>query len=167
MIKVAFPHVFFESLIMPPFVTYFYTSCSVIFIRSTCRGITTIVHVSPYAEKSIIFSILFHISLSLSLRMAGMTRLELATSCVTGMRSEPNWATLPYWWRIGDLNSWHLACKASALPTELIPQAYTSFKVSTRAQNLLQRSDLCNSAFVWYIIHSLTSILIVACLMPS
>jgi hypothetical protein len=52
--------------------------------------------------------------------MAGPTRLELATSGVTGRRSNQ----LNYdpdvinddWWAVQDLNLWPPACKADALP---------------------------------------------------
>ena len=59
--------------------------------------------------------------------MAGATRLELATSGVTGRRSNqtelrprcfsyfPNFV----WWAEQGLNLWPTACKAAALPTEL------------------------------------------------
>ena len=56
----------------------------------------------------------------LNKKMAGPTRLELATSGVTGRRSnqlnyDPN-AIIKDWWAVQDLNLWPPACKADALP---------------------------------------------------
>ena len=53
--------------------------------------------------------------------MAGPTRLELATSGVTGRRSnqlnyDPDISKQRYWWAVQDLNLWPPACKADALP---------------------------------------------------
>jgi hypothetical protein len=52
--------------------------------------------------------------------MAGPTRLELATSGVTGRRSnqlnyDPDVINRD-WWAVQDLNLWPPACKADALP---------------------------------------------------
>jgi hypothetical protein len=55
--------------------------------------------------------------------MAGPTRLELATSGVTGRRSnqlnyDPDSVEqqVKTWWAVQDLNLWPPACKADALP---------------------------------------------------
>ena len=59
--------------------------------------------------------------------MAGVTRLELATSCVTGRHSNQLSYTPIYiffkWCSQQDLNLWPPACKAGALPTELCEQS--------------------------------------------
>ena len=57
--------------------------------------------------------------------MAGPTRLELATSGVTGLRSNQlNYdpANQGEWWEVGDLNPRPPACKAGALTPELTSQ---------------------------------------------
>ncbi len=53
--------------------------------------------------------------------MAGPTRLELAASCVTGMRSNQlNYDPAHFFtWAVEDLNLWPSACKTDALPAEL------------------------------------------------
>ena len=55
--------------------------------------------------------------------MAGPTRLELATSCVTGRRSNrlnygPGIKVLD-WWAVSDLNGRPSGCKPDALTAEL------------------------------------------------
>ena len=55
-------------------------------------------------------------------RMAGTTRLELATSAVTGQRSNQlNYvpANCIYWWAVTDLNRGPSRCKRDALTAEL------------------------------------------------
>ena len=59
--------------------------------------------------------------------MAGLTGLEPATSSVTGWHSNRLsynplfWCTSPEsWWAMTGSNRRHAACKAAALPTELI-----------------------------------------------
>ncbi len=52
--------------------------------------------------------------------MAGPTRLELATSGVTGLRSNQlNYDPVHLTWAVEDLNLWPPACKTDALPAEL------------------------------------------------
>ena len=58
-----------------------------------------------------------------SIKVAGATRLELATSCVTGRRSNQlNYAPkrTNKWWAMTDSNRRPSRCKRDALPTELI-----------------------------------------------
>ena len=60
--------------------------------------------------------------MGLRLCLAGMTRLELATSYVTGRRSNQLSYTpksMGCWWAKRGSNPRHLPCKGSALPTEL------------------------------------------------
>ena len=52
--------------------------------------------------------------------LAGVTRLELATSSVTGQRSNQLSYTPECWWAMRDSNSRPSRCKRDALPTELI-----------------------------------------------
>ena len=51
--------------------------------------------------------------------MAGLTRLELATSGVTGRRSNQLSYNPKIWWAKRGSNPRHPACKAGALPAEL------------------------------------------------
>src|SRR5918999_1587354 len=76
---------------------------------------------SRWASASFVFILLFPQYLcAISKKMAGATRLELATSRVAGRRSnqlnyDPN--VINYdWWAVQDLNLWPPACKADALP---------------------------------------------------
>ena len=59
-------------------------------------------------------------------QLAGPTRLELATSCVTGRRSNrlnygPGVKILD-WWAVRDLNTRPSGCKPDALTAELTAQ---------------------------------------------
>ena len=60
--------------------------------------------------------------------MAGPTRLELATSCVTGRRSNRlNYGPglmIPDWWAVRDLNTRPSGCKPDALTAELTAQNF-------------------------------------------
>ena len=78
--------------------------------------------------------------------MAGPTRLELATSCVTGRRSNRlNYGPagmIPDWWAVRDLNTRPSGCKPDALTAELtalsplrIVDYVTSARPSNRASN--------------------------------
>ena len=65
--------------------------------------------------------------------MAGPTRLELATSCVTGRRSNrlnygPAVKSLD-WWAVRDLNTRPSGCKPDALTAELTAQSFQAFKL--------------------------------------
>ena len=65
-------------------------------------------------------------------QMAGPTRLELATSGVTGQRSNrtelrPRKVFLD--WAVEDLNLWHSACKTDTLPAELTAQKGLRYKI--------------------------------------
>lgn len=75
------------------------------------------------------------------IKLAGPTRLELATSGVTGLRSNQT-ELRPHssfrTWAVEDLNLWPPACKTDALPAELTAQQsqtqtihYFSPKVNT------------------------------------
>ena len=60
--------------------------------------------------------------------MAGPTRLELATSCVTGRRSNRlNYGpavVILNWWAVQDLNLRPSGCKPDALTAELTAQYF-------------------------------------------
>jgi hypothetical protein len=65
--------------------------------------------------------------------MAGPTRLELATSCVTGRRSNrlnygPAVKILD-WWAVSDLNGRPSGCKPDALTAELTAQSIQAPKL--------------------------------------
>jgi hypothetical protein len=66
--------------------------------------------------------------LSSTKQMAGPTRLELATSCVTGRRSNRlNYGPaekIPDWWAVSDLNGRPPGCKPDALTAELTAQNF-------------------------------------------
>jgi hypothetical protein len=64
--------------------------------------------------------------------MAGPTRLELATSCVTGRRSNrlnygPAVKVLD-WWAVRDLNTRPSGCKPDALTAELTALAFRFYE---------------------------------------
>ena len=76
--------------------------------------------------------------------MAEVTRLELATSCVTGKHSNQLSYTSIWWSQLGS-NQWPPACKAGALPTELCDRTtsysiikYENCQVKKVLQNNLQ-----------------------------
>ena len=65
--------------------------------------------------------------------LAGPTRLELATSCVTGRRSNrlnygPGVKILD-WWAVRDLNTRPSGCKPDALTAELTAQSFQALKL--------------------------------------
>ena len=62
--------------------------------------------------------------------LAGVTRLELATSCVTGKRSNQlNYTPVTgiFWWAMQGLNLRLQPCKGCTLPTELIARKTREF----------------------------------------
>ncbi len=64
--------------------------------------------------------------------MAGPTRLELATSGVTGQRSNQlNYdpSSFMQTWAVEGLNLWPSACKTDALPTELTAPKHPGYKI--------------------------------------
>ena len=72
--------------------------------------------------------------------MAGPTRLELATSGVTGLRSNQlNYdpANQGEWWEVGDLNPRPPACKAGALTPELTSQTVDRWERNGRGQSIV------------------------------
>ena len=76
-------------------------------------------HKTPHSRES---ELMGRIRMSLK-TLAGPTRLELATSCVTGRRSNrlnygPAWM-VPGWWAVSDLNAGPSGCKPDALTAEL------------------------------------------------
>ena len=62
--------------------------------------------------------------------VAGVTRLELAASCVTGKRSnqtELHPRVSLFWWAMQGLNLRLQPCKGCTLPTELIAQKQAGY----------------------------------------
>ena len=56
--------------------------------------------------------------------------------------ANPHWRI---WWSIPGSNRWHSACKADALPTELIPQIIDRVKKASNKQNKMQERGIQTS----------------------
>ena len=72
--------------------------------------------------------------------MAGTTRLELATSAVTGQRSNqlnyvPTEGESSLWWALKDLNLRPFGCKPNALTAELSALTQLIVQEGTRSVN--------------------------------
>ena len=64
------------------------------------------------------------------------------TECLESIKKEPkgsdfNSSNCLLWWRLGDSNSWPPACKAGALPAELIPHLSMVSPICSRLQKHL------------------------------
>lgn len=76
----------------------------------------------------------------------GLTGLEpvtprLSSACSNQLSYRPGFGSLSRnWWRHGDSNPGHPACKAGALPTELYPQLRFSVKKGRHARRARFRS---------------------------
>ena len=76
--------------------------------------------------------------------MAGTTRLELATSAVTGQRSNqlnyvPTEGESSLWWALSDLNGRPFGCKPNALTAELSALTQTILQEAVLSVNALAR----------------------------
>lgn len=78
--------------------------------------------------------------------LVGLTGLEpvtprLSSACSNQLSYRPGFGSLSRnWWRHGDSNPGHPACKAGALPTELYPQLRFSVKKGHHARRARLRS---------------------------
>ena len=78
--------------------------------------------------------------------LVGLTGLEpvtprLSSACSNQLSYRPGFGSLSRnWWRHGDSNPGHPACKAGALPTELYPQLRFSVKKGRHARRAGLRS---------------------------
>lgn len=78
--------------------------------------------------------------------LVGLTGLEpvtprLSSACSNQLSYRPGFGSLSRnWWRHGDSNPGHPACKAGALPTELYPQLRFSVKKGRHARRARFRS---------------------------
>lgn len=78
--------------------------------------------------------------------LVGLTGLEpvtprLSSACSNQLSYRPGFGSLfRNWWRHGDSNPGHPACKAGALPTELYPQLRFSVKKGRHARRARLRS---------------------------
>ena len=81
-----------------------------------------------------------------SILLVGLTGLEpvtprLSSACSNQLSYRPGFGSLSRnWWRHGDSNPGHPACKAGALPTELYPQLRFSVKKGRHARRARFRS---------------------------
>ncbi len=88
----------------------------------------------------------FSLSLNNRFFLVGLTGLEpvtprLSSACSNQLSYRPGFGSLSRnWWRHGDSNPGHPACKAGALPTELYPQLRFSVKKGRHARRAGLRS---------------------------
>ena len=88
----------------------------------------------------------FSLSLNNRFFLVGLTGLEpvtprLSSACSNQLSYRPGFGSLSRnWWRHGDSNPGHPACKAGALPTELYPQLRFSVKKGRHARRARFRS---------------------------
>ena len=88
----------------------------------------------------------FSLSLNNRFFLVGLTGLEpvtprLSSACSNQLSYRPGFGSLSRnWWRHGDSNPGHPACKAGALPTELYPQLRFSVKKGRHARRARLRS---------------------------
>jgi hypothetical protein len=80
--------------------------------------------------------------------MAGTTRLELATSAVTGQRSNqlnyvPTEGNSSLWWALKDLNLRPFGCKPNALTAELSALLSSSYRKQQHASTNAGSRDRC------------------------
>ena len=93
--------------------------------------------------------------------MAGTTRLELATSAVTGQRSNqlnyvPTEGKTSLWWALKDLNLRPFGCKPNALTAELsaLPEPLQNLTHPTGFEHVRLESTCVQLSWVVYKIDS-------------